>query len=156
MQENTTPYNNQQNTSNDDKTNGHAKNQQPNTASDLHPACLFRGRTEWRRKNLFQMVDSRNGLFLTMPTLPSPPPSTPVIMGLLDVKLHPRKSAINPSSLSGFHPTPLVVVSPSIILLQQLVVLFSLDILSLRPFLVVLSPWLLVPLPLVILLLRHL
>ncbi len=42
-----------------------------------------------------------------------PPPSTPVIPGLLDVDLHPRKSVIDPSSLAGFHPGPLVVASPS-------------------------------------------
>jgi hypothetical protein len=46
--------------------------------------------------------------------MPTPPPSsTPVIPGLIDVELHPGKSSINPSSLAGFHPGPLVVASPS-------------------------------------------
>jgi hypothetical protein len=42
-----------------------------------------------------------------------PPPSTPVIADLLNVKLQPRKSNIDPSSLASFHPGPLVVASPS-------------------------------------------
>ena len=42
-----------------------------------------------------------------------PPPAPPRMGGLLDVDLHPRKSVIDPSSLAGFHPGPLVVASPS-------------------------------------------
>ncbi len=47
------------------KQMGMQNNQQLNTAINLHRACLFRGRTEWRKKNLFRMADGgaeRNGM----------------------------------------------------------------------------------------------
>jgi hypothetical protein len=117
MQKNATLFNNQQNTSDDGKTNRHATNQQLNTTIDLHSPSLFQGRTEWRRENPFRMADGgaeRNGMaFPNDADAAVPPPSTPVIPGLLDVKLHLRKSSIDPSSLAGFHPALLVVTSPS-------------------------------------------
>ncbi len=58
-----------------------------------------RGRTE------------RDGLFPMMLTH-LPPPSIPIIAGLLNVELHPRKSSIDSSSLAGFHPKPLVLALP--------------------------------------------
>jgi hypothetical protein len=40
-----------------------------------------------------------------------PPSSTPVIAGLQDAKLHPRKGSINLSSLAGFDPMPLALAN---------------------------------------------
>jgi hypothetical protein len=56
---NATLYNNQKDTSNDNRTNGHAKNHQLNTTIDFQSTRLVRGRTEWKRENLFQMADGR-------------------------------------------------------------------------------------------------
>ncbi len=97
---------------------GMQKNQWLYTTMDLHPTCLFWGRTEWRRKNPSWMADGgakQNEMAFSQQCWchQPPPPSTPVIAGLLDVKSHLRKSSIGLSFLVGFHPVFLVIVLPS-------------------------------------------